>query len=191
MTIDIPAPVLFNPWKHHAGALRHRIARCATIGPDSLAELAQTLLVIGTKLMDLYIGTLSPTEIARQVVAHLSQMQRLEPEPYRQWVAAQTGYGMVTLDDGSQWCLRAAEEPERYVHLHPGRHVPLTCRVRANVLKTAVMVLAHVGVHGGDPLVRETVNAVRRTHLDLEPLGRDLDTDRGLGEVLTLLMADC
>ena len=23
---DVPPPVLFNPWKHHAGALRHRIA---------------------------------------------------------------------------------------------------------------------------------------------------------------------
>jgi hypothetical protein len=183
---DVPPPVLFNAWKHHAGALRRRIADCAAAGEASLAELAGSLIVIGTQLMDLYTGVLVPAEIARQVLAGLERDGRLAPEPYRAWVTAQGGYGMTTLIDGSEWCLRAADE-DRYIHLHPGRWVTHTCRVRANVLKTAVMVLAYVGVHGGDPLSRDVVNKVRQTYLDLEPLGQAPDTEHGLGEMVALL----
>ncbi len=183
---DVPSPVLFNAWKHHAAAIRFRIAECARGGAAALDSLGQTLVVIGTQLMDLYTGELLPDEIARQVLAGLERDGRLAPEPYRAWVAEQGGYGMMTLSDGSEWCLRAADE-ERYVHVHPGRWVTHTCRVRANVLKSAVMVLAFAGVHGGDPLDRMLVNQVRRQYLNLEPLGQDLDTDRGLGELLALL----
>jgi hypothetical protein len=186
---DVPPPVLFNAWKHHAGALRYRIASCTTGGEESLAELAGSLVVIGTQLMDLYTGVLVPAEIGRQVLVNLEVASRLAPEPYRAWVAEQGGYGMTTLLDGSEWCLRAADE-ERYIHVHPGRWVTNTCRVRANVLKTAVMVLAHVAVHGGDPLERTTVNHVRQTYLSLEPIGHTPDTDRGLGEIVTLLRED-
>lgn len=182
---DVPPPVLFNAWKHHAGALRQRIAATTA---ETLAPLASSLVVIGTQLMDLYTGDLVPRDIAAQVVAHLEAEARFAPEPYRAWVAGQGGYGMVTLSDGSAWCLRAGSE-ELYVHVHPGRHVANTCRVRANVLKTAVMVLAYVGVHGGDPLQRATLNSVRQTYLDLEPLGSTPDTERGLGEIVALLRA--
>ena len=38
-----------------------------------------------------------------------------------------------------------------------------------------------------DPLDRVVVNDVRKRHLNLEPLGANLDTDRGLGELVALL----
>jgi hypothetical protein len=183
---EAPSPVLFNTWKHHAGAQRHRIAEYVRRGASSLSELANELVVIGAKLMDLYIGRYSPAEIAGLVVEQLDRDGRLERAAFRTWVESQGGYGMLELDDGSRWVLRVAEE-ERHVHLHPGRWVPQTRRVRANVLKTAIMTLAHVGIHGGDPLDRGLVNRVRQQYLALSPMGRELDGDQGIGEVIELL----
>src|SRR5439155_910547 len=80
---------------------------------------------------------------------------------YRAWVEGQGGYGILTFpEDESRWVLRLGDEGDRYVHVHPGRWTPATLRVRANVLKTAVMVLAYVGAHGGDPLDRALVHRV-------------------------------
>src|SRR5262249_41253580 len=148
---------------------------------------AGELVVVGSKLMDLYVGRHSPADIGRQVLDLLERDARLERDAFRAWVESQGGYGMTELDDGSRWVLRLADEDERYVHLHPGRWVPETRRVRANVLKTAVMTLAHVGVHGGDPLDLALVNRVRQTYLGLSPMGRDLDGEQGIGEVIDLL----
>ncbi len=185
--LDVPAPVLFNTWKHHAGALRSRVADHVTRGAGALPELAGELVVVGTKLMDLYIGRYTPAELAALVIERLERDGRLERDAFRAWVDSQGGYGMVDLEDGSTWVLRLADEEERYVHLHPGRWAPQTRRVRANVLKTAVMALAHAGVHGGDPLDLALVNRVRQRYLALAPMGRDLDGDQGIGEVIALL----
>jgi hypothetical protein len=82
--------------------------------------------------------------------------------------------------------LRLGDE-ERFVHLHPGRWSPATVRVRGNVLKTAFLVLVHVQVHGGDPMDRAVINAVRREHLGLSPLGEDPEGGLGLGSIIELL----
>ena len=50
------------------------------------------------------------------------------------------------MPDGSAWVLRQGEEGGRYVHVHPGRRTPPTLRVRATVLKTAVMALRMPGL---------------------------------------------
>ncbi len=182
---EIDPPILFNAWKHHAGSLRRRIA--AVAGPDDLAVLAQRLIVLGGDLMDLYHGALAPEEIASRVVAQLGRDGRLELEPVRAWLEAAGAYAVVTLpDDESRWVLRLSPPP-RYAHLHPGRYSPQTIRVRAPVLKTAILVLAYVRVHGGDPLDRATLNAARREFLALPPLGHDAAGHQGIASVLQLL----
>jgi hypothetical protein len=182
----VPPPVLFNTWKHHAAALRHRIATSAARGEEGLAELAGAVVVIGAKLMDLYVGRYSPAEIGALILQQLRRDGRLEPAAFRAWVDEGGGYRMLALPDASEWVLRTGEGDDRYVHVHPGRWVPQTRRVRANVLKTAVVVLAYVGVHGGDPLNRALVNRARTEYLGLAPVGRDLG-EQGLGEVIDLL----
>ncbi len=184
---EVPAPVLFNTWKHHAGTLRQRIDEAAARGPAGLQELAARLIVIGTELMDLYVGALTPAEIAARVIGILRAAGRLELEAYRLWLRDSGGYGVVDLaEDGSRWVLRAGAEGERYVHVHPARWAPATRRVRANVLKTAVMVLAHVAVHGGDPLNVRVVNEVREQYLGLSRV-RALTDDGGLSAVIEAL----
>lgn len=178
---EVPAPVLFNPWKHHAGFLRDRIR---LLGPDALAP---HLVVVGTKLMDLYTGAFAPAELADHVLTDLRATGRLEADAFRDWVAASGDYGVVPLPDGSRWVLRYGDEGGRYLHLHPARWVPETLRVRANVLKTAALALAFANVNGGDPLDLALLNAVRAQYLGLSPVGRLRDGDAGIGEVVALL----
>ena len=185
---EVPWPVLFNTWKHHAGALKRRMEEAARAGEAGLNELAGRLVVIGAKLMDLYTGRLWPAEIGARILAELAAEDRLALPAYRAWIESGDGYRLLTFaEDGSRWVLGMGEEADRYVHLHPGRWSPATVRVRANVLKTAVMVLAWVLVHGGDPLDRELVNTIRGRCLGLSPVGKDLAGELGVGRVIDLL----
>jgi hypothetical protein len=181
---EAPAPVLFNTWKHHTAFLRNRIADCAARGEAALAELAGELVVIGTTQMDLYVGANSPAEIGQLILAQLNHDGLLGPAAYRAWVEGGGGYRVVTLPDSCNWVLRAGDENGRYVHVHPGRWAPQTRRVRANVLKTAVLALA--AARGGDPLELALVNRVRRDFLALALIAR-LRGEQGLGEVIDLL----
>src|SRR5436305_5434819 len=93
---EVRPPVLLNTWKHHAGALRRRIAEAARGGEAGLAALAGGMVVIGTELMDLYVGRFTPAEIAAKVVAQLQADGVLAPDAYRAWVAAGGGYRLLT-----------------------------------------------------------------------------------------------
>lgn len=183
---DVPEPVLFNTWKHHAGALRGRIAEAARAG--ALDELRDRLVVLGTELMDLYTGTFSPGAIAGTVLDFLRTGDRLRPEAYRAWIEAGGGYRVIPFEDASRWVLRQGEEGGRYVHIHPARWAPQTRRVRANVLRTAVLALACAGASGGGPLDVKLVNRVRRQYLGLAPI-KGLTGDEGLGAVIDVLRA--
>ncbi|HZY87750.1 MAG TPA: hypothetical protein VFE78_23125 [Gemmataceae bacterium] len=186
---EVRPPVLLNTWKHHAGALRRRIAGAVRDGAAGLAALADGMVVIGTELMDLYVGRFTPAEIAAKVVARLQADGLLAPDAYRAWVAAEGGYRLLTFaEDDSVWVLRAGDEG-RYVHVHPARWAPATLRVRANVLKTAALALAYAAVHGGDPMGRALLNRVRADYLGLSPVGRDPAGEQGVGRVIDLLRA--
>lgn len=188
---EAPAPVLLNTWKHHAAALRREIDKTVQAGAPALDELAGQLIVIGTELMDLYLGRLTPAEIGAKVLDQLQTENRLALPAYRAWLAASGGYGVLTFaEDNSRWVLRMGDETDRYIHVHPARWATETCRVRANVLKTAVMVLAHAGIHGGDPMERTLVNAIRAKYLKLAPVGHDISRSEGLGAVMKLLRSD-
>jgi len=179
--LEPPAPVLLNVWKHHGRAVRSRIDAVADRGAYALPVLAEQLVVVGNRLMDFYVGPLWPGEIARAVTAKLDAMGVLEPSAFQPWVESAGGYQMLELDaDGSMWALRHGHAGERYVHVHPARWAPLTYRVRANVVKTAIMAMAHAGVHGGDPSDVVVVNDARRLYLGLSAV-EAIDVTEGIG----------
>ncbi|HKA08347.1 MAG TPA: hypothetical protein VKD71_13890 [Gemmataceae bacterium] len=185
---DIPSPILLNVHKHHAAFLRQRIGHAVVAGPSGLQPLSNELVVVGMRLMDLYHGPFAPREIADRVLAELRAAGRDSPEAFRTWVEDVGGYRTIDfVEDASRWVLRFGEGEGRFIHVHPARGSPFTMRVRANVLVTAVMALAFSGIHGGDPLGRKVVNAVRRDYLGLEPLGRNAATSEGIGAVIALL----
>jgi hypothetical protein len=194
---DLPSapayPVHFNSWKHHAAALRERIALVVR-GQTTLDELCRGLAVIGSELMDLYTGVLSPVEIGDRVIAALEQGNHLSPEAYRLWLEANGGYQVLDFsEDSSRWILRLGEPQGRYVHVHPGRWTPHTIRVRANVLKTAVMVVAVARAQGKDPLELALINQVRTDYLGYSPIKnlRGAGGIRGTIEVLRGAAACC
>lgn len=181
-----PNPVLLNTWKHHAGWIRCRIGRAAAGGSAGVGELVTEMVVVGSRLMDLYTGAFSPEEIGERVVSELRAAGRLEFEPLSAWLQSQGEFSLVELPDGSKWTIRLGPADGRYLHLHPGRWVPHTMRVQANALKSAVVAHAHAQLTGGNPQELTVVNEARRAYLGLLPV-RSLTGDGGLGAVIAAL----
>ena len=171
-------PVRFNAWKHHAGFLRRQAAP-----PADLAWLAECLKAVGHDLMDLYDGPRTPADIAAALLAELAAHGRLGPDEFRDWLREAGGFRVLILADASAWVLRWGAEPGRYVHVHPARGAPNTSRVRAGVLKTAVLARAWAIRAGADPCDLAVINRVRQEYLGLPPVPRLAETG-GLREVI-------
>ena len=135
---SIQLPLTFNCWKHHAGFIKKQIKfyRNEKISGE---ELQKTLLVIGGSQMDLYVGKLSPQEICDEIISKLRSTEVLAFEDFKQWLFEKGNkYKLIKISDHSVWTLRLGNQEERYVHIHPGRYSPLTLRVKALTLKTAI-----------------------------------------------------
>ena len=183
----VPYPVLFNAWKHHAGWLAQRIDRAIADGEAGVARLAAETVVIGARLMDLYVGPLPPEVVADHVLVELRVAGRLDAAAYSAWLAGQSGYAVVTVPaDGSRWTLRLGPTDGRYVHLHPGRYSPNTVRVQANPLKTAVLAHALGRLTGRSATDVMVMNEARKRFLGLPPI-LSIDRAAGLGEVIGLI----
>jgi hypothetical protein len=177
--------VLFNCWKHHAGFIQERIGDAAR-HLMTLNQLSDQLVVVGSELMDLYYGPHTPAQIAKELTEKLQTQGNYGPEAFEAWVRANKGYRLEPISDGSIWTLRSALDDDRYIHIHPGRHAPNTLRVRANVLKTAVLVLAETAQRGGSPLDLHRINRVRARYLRLENV-YDLSASQSIKNMIELL----
>lgn len=103
-TADLPVPVLFHPLKHHLGFIKAFIKEQTR----SMSTSAGTLLLsIGSSQLDFYTGTLTPQQIAREVILYLALHNLLHPELYHSYLTA-TGshYQTITLSDTTDWVLR-------------------------------------------------------------------------------------
>jgi hypothetical protein len=181
-----PHPVLLNTWKHHAGWLRWQIGEAVRSGTAGLELLARELVVVGTRLMDLYTGPLTPLEIGEQVIAHLEATGHIEFSSLNTRVQEGGGYCLLELADHSRWTIRLGPEAGRYLHLHPGRRATNTIRAQANTLKSAVMACAMARFIGGSALDLATVNEAREKYLGLLPV-RTVTAEEGLGQVISRL----
>ena len=86
--------------------------------------------------MDMYTGRLSPGDIALEIDQLLKEKGITDKASFQE-ALKEEGYLSVTLSDEAVWILREAIG-ERYIHIHPGRHVPHTLRIKATALKTAL-----------------------------------------------------
>ncbi|MGE0430665.1 MAG: hypothetical protein AB7K09_00530 [Planctomycetota bacterium] len=183
----IPPPMLMNCWKHHAGIIRQRIDATVAEGVAAVSALPDRLLQIGAALMDLYLGALTPEAIAAEVSAQLHAAGAGPIDAFRTWLERTEGYATLELSDTSRWVLREAPVDGRHVHVHPARYSPLSMRVRANLLRSAIITLAFARLHDRDPLETATVNEARVTLLAMSPV-KAINADEGLGELLTRLL---
>jgi hypothetical protein len=180
----IPPPINLNCWKHHAGFIKKQISSVKDFSEVDL--LKKYLLRVGESQMDLYSGRLFPEEIAQQVVDSLNRKKTFSLLEYRKWLDKKDKkFRLVVLKDRSVWTLRLGENPERYVHIHPGRYSPNTVRVKAATLKTAILVLALDQLRALKVIDTESVNNIRKNYLNEPPL-KSLSKASGLRRLLDL-----
>ncbi len=183
---SIPEPFMLNPWKHHLGHIRQQIATTAAAGEAALSRLVPQLVILGNDVTDLYLGPLSIPTLLSHLYHHLIRTGRLEPTAYAAWLAANGGYQVVAAPDGSRWTLRLgydAHASERYVHLHPGRYSPGTIRVRAMVLRNAIVIATYARIQSASVDDLALLNAARAKYLALPPVPT-LNPQEGLGLLL-------
>lgn len=182
---NVPLPVNFNCWKHHAGFITQQIKIVKKIG--TLVELKIQLFKIGESQMDLYFGKHSPAEVSEQIIQILNRRKMTSSGQYQSWLAKkEKNYQLVKLKDKSVWTLRLGEELERYVHIHPGRYSPHTMRVKATTLKTAIMILCFEQTDEIKSIETEVVNFIRKKYLNEPPI-KSFSNTSGLGRIIILL----
>ncbi len=180
----VPIPINFNCWKHHYSFIKGQIA--ASTNQKEFRNLKERLLKIGNSQMDLYVGTLTPGLISRFIINYLKSLKVFEPEKYNSWLTTEeNNFRLIKLEDKSIWTLRLGTTTERYVHIHPGRHSPNTIRVKANTLKTAILVFCHENIYDNKLISLEQINTLRKDYLDEPPL-KSVSKETRLGKLLYL-----
>lgn len=128
----LSVPFLFNPLKHHLGVLYNILSYTC------FEELFPLLLKLGASQMDMYTGKLSPATIFSEIGCFLEKNGIFGQPAYQDYLQLHQNYISVTTSDTAVWTLRLAAG-EHYIHIHPGRHVPHTRRIKASALKTALL----------------------------------------------------
>lgn len=171
ISCETDEPVLLNCWKHHARFIKSKISEFKVSGEIEFANLRGELLRIGESLMDLYLGELTPTEIAGRIIASYKKTNRLSREDFILWLKERgDDYRIIGLKDKSLWTLRLGEKQERYIHIHPSRYSPLTIRVRAHTLKSAILYLI---LNNNEADIQDNLaflNKIRKDYLNQPPL---------------------
>ena len=162
----VPPPFIFNVQKHHAGALYDFVQAY----DQPLEQLHQELLTIGSALMDLYYGPLSVPQICAETTLILQKDNRWEKQAFYSWLKSNDGFQALTLSDDSTWVLRWGEDPQRHIHIHPGRYSPTTMRIKAGTLLTAIGIAIYRKTNPGQAIDRALLNQIRSTYLKLSPV---------------------
>jgi len=181
----INLPVKLNCWKHHTGFIKKQIN--SVQNTHEIAKLKSILLKVGDSQMDLYYGQHAAQEISSQIVIYLKRGNYFLPEQYKKWLSEHDKrYKLIELSDKSIWTLRLGEKTEEYVHIHPARYSPLTIRVKATTLKTAILVLCLNKLGEIELIDTETINQIRKKYLS-ETTIKSLTKASGLQKIIDLL----
>jgi hypothetical protein len=172
---QIPEPILFNPLKHHLGFIRDFVVmRSDTDKNSSDKDLIRELKHLGTSVMDIYSGSMSVSNICKEVVQFMFERSLSEIKPFSEWAGVKTDdYRVVPLSDGSQWTVKYHNNNSRFVHIFPARGSRYSFRVKSNTLKSAL--LYHIKV-GKDYITGDDLNRVRPL-MGLSPVRDAVDTE--------------
>ena len=168
---SIPLPVRFNALKHH----RHYIIQqLESASREKVLELIDPLC---HNQIDIYTGSMDPGTIGHAIISILTSKGVYPQAQFKSWLAERKGFFTVPIEDGSEWVLLLNQDPDRYIHIHPARTGPFTCRFKGSTLKTAYLLKT---IFGNDQnlLTLEKVNQVRR-QIDLSPI-KKLEQNKGI-----------
>lgn len=142
--------------------------------------------VIGNSTTDLYTGTMSISEISEYCLRKLRESDQFKKGDYHKWIKQNPeNYQEMEFPDLSIWILKIGIEMDRYVHIHPGRNVPYTVRVKANVLKTAYLANLFAFKDHKSPMDINLINDLRKEILDLSPI-KFVTMNHDLGKMIYL-----
>jgi hypothetical protein len=177
----IPVPFQFNPMKHHLDYIRNFVINKS--GKGISGNILRDIRKIGSSVMDIYAGELSPDQIFSEIHEFLKGNGITGSESF----GTLTGKSfsdllIVRLFDGSQWVLKYHDSPERYVHIFPARSGPHTFRVKSNTLKSAVLYEILIGK---DYVTEEDLNKARSI-ARLSPI-KEVAESRAISEMIEIL----
>jgi hypothetical protein len=176
MDLKIPAPVTFNPHKHHFGFLTDQIK---TWRRQDWEKIQPELFFMGENLIDLYLGSLSVNQVCYECIRYFRNENVLERTAFLDWLYPRE-YRKIELADSSVWVVKKGIDPERFIHIHPAKYSPLTIRVRAATLKTVVALTTHsVSIQKEITENLDAVNTTRRLFLQLSPV-KSLNPEKGI-----------
>jgi hypothetical protein len=175
----IPVPVTFNPHKHHFGFLMEKIKSWKETDWQNVEE---ELRVIGTNLLDLYLGNLLVEEICKESIGYFNKKNISGPDEFKYWLKP-SNYRKIELSDQSVWVVKEGVDRERYIHIHPAKDSPHCIRVRGTTLKT-VLGLKIVEIWGTMEAYSdlEKVNLIRQKFLQLSPV-KSLERGKGIARL--------
>jgi hypothetical protein len=184
--LSVPKPFLINPLKHHLGFVRTFIDHYRKTD-DKKSRFYSELLKIGNSVTDIYCGSLSLVEIVESVELQLKTSDSLSGNSFRRFIReSRKNFRNVEVQDGSEWTLLLAADQERYLHLHPARSSAFIIRVKANALKTAIVIKTFYTEECFQQDLLNTINEVRVKLLGESPI-KDLKEAKGISSVLTYL----
>jgi hypothetical protein len=180
----IPYPLLFNPLKHHLGYIRGFIEKSTeNLDLSGENEIIKELKHIGGSVMDVYSGSLSTIEVCDEFLSFLKTNKVGPKGKFTSWTGTgDKDFRTIPLSDGSQWMVKYYNHNERYVHFFPARQSPLTFRIKANTLKSAVLYQIFIGK---DYVTEDDLN-VARAMAGLSPVKEIFDT-AAITEMIELL----
>lgn len=170
----VPSPFIFNVQKHHAGALYDFIQAY----DRPLEQLYQEVITIGGALMDLYYGPLAVEQICTETRLILQNANLWEKQAFHSWLKTNGGFQALTLSDGSTWVLRWGEDPQRHIHIHPGRYSSTTMRIKAGTLMTGIGIAIYRKQNPEQGINRTVLNQIRSTYLKLSPVKNEQLNER-------------
>jgi hypothetical protein len=180
----IPEPFRFNPLKHHLSYLRDFVnIREDRQGRNDITGLIKELKSVGTSVMDVYTGSLTISTICREIAGYLEIRKLDKPGEFAEWTGKRNNnFRTMVLSDTSQWILKYHNDLSRFVHIFPARMSPLSFRVKANTLKSAILYIIYIGK---DYISSKDLNRARKLS-DLSPV-KDTAEAEAITEMIEIL----
>ena len=171
---DIPAPLVFNPLKHHLGFIKsfieENVYKSRSAGDG---QVIKELKHIGGSVMDIYSGDLKYSEICDEFICYLKTKKLISRSMFTKWAGSDPNdFKTIYLSDGSQWILKYYDHEQRYVHTFPARFSQHSFRIKANTLRSAILYQIFIGK---DFITEENLNTARAIG-GLSPVKDVMDT---------------
>ncbi|WP_321375229.1 hypothetical protein [uncultured Draconibacterium sp.] len=177
MSVEIPLPIQFNPYKHH---FRFLLSEIGSWQPDHPNEWQTKMLLIGNNLFDFYLGDLMPVQIANLCIEYFNQKNLLDSLAFYNWLDHRD-WKKISLSDKSEWLIKRGNLAERFIHIHPAKFSKHTIRVRAATLKTVIVLCIYKIPLSNDSIKNlRAVNRLRKSFLGLSPVKSINDPDSGI-----------